>query len=296
MNAFRDISLVIGLFILLFLLWLASGGPQRTNTPASDSGNRAFFSFSLPDFSFGFPQYTPDYSSYGNSSKENTTPFNSSKYEGYVSISSIARSNDVDKEYVRLYVDRRSEPVNMTGWKLRSRVSAQTITIPQATQVFIPGGYNTIGSVIADSGNTIIVTTGHSPIGASFRTTLCSGYFEQFQDFTPSISKQCPHPSKEPPLTSSLTYLEDSCFDFIDRLPRCSIVTSFPKDISKGCRAYVSKYINYNRCVALYQNNADFLKDSWRVYVGRDDAVWRTRREIIDLLDTENNIVDTYSY
>ena len=56
------------------------------------------------------------------------------------------------------------------------------------------------------------------------------------------------------------------------------------------------KYFNYNGCVDAHKNDADFMGNTWRVYLGRSSSMWRTKNELVKLLDKDGKTVDAFSY
>lgn len=301
MNASRDIAIVIGLFILLFFLWLASGGPARSENRSERSSN-GVFSFALPTFSIAQP--STNYS--GNNTVDESTPVPEegvhdpgSVYEGVVSISSVTRSGDPEREQIRLRVSSgyRGEPISVTGWRLTSRITGRSVTIPEATELLKLGAQNTTGPILLESGDTVIISSGRSPIGLSFQTNICTGYLEQYQDFSPSLERRCPYPSFEDSLYSDPAAADDDCLDFIERIPRCSLITNFPDSLSRTCRDYVRDHFSYHACIAEYKDaGPDFYRGSWYVYLTRTEPLWKTRREAISLVDSDGGVVDTYTY
>ena len=84
------------------------------------------------------------------------------------------------------------------------RFSADVAVIPQAARLLSPTGQNILGDVILAQGESAVVTTGsvnvHTPYKiSSFKETSCTGYLEKLPDyaFTPSLSQNCPWPSKD---------------------------------------------------------------------------------------------------
>ena len=150
------------------------------------------------------------------------------------------------------------------------------------------------------SNTTIYVITGHSPIGASFRTNTCTGYFEQFQDFEPRLKKDCPLPDKE-----LAFYLDrksgfipsDKCIDYVEDLDQCTFnINSLPENIGGLCRDFILNELTYNGCIKIHKDDIEFYKNEWRLYLERDQELWKNTRERIRLLDENGLVIDVITY
>ena len=53
--------------------------------------------------------------------------------------------------------------------------------------------------------------------------------------------------------------------------------------------------INYDR-TEFRRDDDKFFKNEWRIFLGRNEEQWRTKREVIRLLDKDGRIVDVYTY
>ena len=89
---------------------------------------------------------------------------------------------------------------------------------------------------------------------------------------------------------------DDDCWNYIERLPRCEIPLNLPLDMQSECRTYLTSKVNYNACLDAHKNDGDFYKQEWRVFLGREQELWKNKREIIELLDSEGKLVDVYTY
>ncbi|MEK7480903.1 MAG: hypothetical protein AAB604_02265 [Patescibacteria group bacterium] len=154
------------------------------------------------------------------------------------------------------------------------------------------GEVNQLARFIVPSDSTIHVITGKSPFSASFRTNTCTGYFAQFDSYTPSIDQQCPRPSDEPAQGS----LNDACLDYIESLPSCRIPQNTLLDIGNTCRVYITNNINYRGCVANHKIDADFYRNEWYVYLGRPTELWKEKREHIILRDGQGTLMAELEY
>ena len=219
-------------------------------------------------------------------------------YDTYYYQSQIIEQNQIpliNQEYlvIRAASDN-SGSVTLTGLTLKSVASGKSITIGKAVPLPYPGVLNTTETVKLNPGETAYISTGFSPTGFSFRLNSCTGYFGQFQEFIPLLPLDCPTASLEavprPP-----NNLDDQCLDYIDTLPVCKIVTDIPNYFRNDCKNFLSK-LNYNNCVLNHRNSIDFYKPEWRIYLGRNELLWKSARETINLLDANGKVIDTKSY
>lgn len=222
---------------------------------------------------------------------------NASVYKDIVDFSFVARSNDPKQEYAQIRVNTTKEPINITGWKLTSKSSGQTVTIPKGTYLFFTGTTNTEENIYLNSGDVVYLVTGISPNGASFKVNKCSGYLSQFQSFTPYLSTYCPQPRNEDLSSIPKTVNNDACLDYIDYFPSCRIQTeTLPANWSYECTSFIYNKINYPSCVNTHKGDKDFYQKEWRVYLKRSEKIWKDRREEIILYDNNGKIVDTLTY
>lgn len=204
---------------------------------------------------------------------------------------------DVNEEYIELVINSSvSEKILISDWTLKSEMTGTTIKIGEASKLPYTSQINKESAVFVSGGDRIIITTGRSPIGVSFQINKCSGYLEQFQNFYPSISKQCPLVEDENLPTSGPNAFNDECWDYIESISRCETPLVFPLDMQYECRSYLTTEINHNACIDNYKNNGDFYQPEWRIFLDRETDLWKKEREIIELLDAQGKIVDVYSY
>ena len=208
------------------------------------------------------------------------------------------KGTDAEDEYIELYAsNRNNEKIAITGWTLESMISGKRFTIGGANEIYRSGIINSEPELKLAPNENVIISTGRSPVGASFRINKCIGYLEQFQDFYPSLSRSCPDPSDDFDSFAVLPANDFTCEDIVDRISQCEMrLNSLPIGTSNECSNFISNNISYTGCVKNHQNDLDFLGREWRVFLGRSEEIWRAKREIIRLLDTEGKIVDTYTY
>lgn len=322
----HDAWFFVGIFVFIFLIWVATGGPlhqiaftgprlaqpgalgggtylQLPRAPMGIGSNNV----SLPGSSDGGGSL-PNNSSNSGSQDQTVptftggTPFGTpSPYRGLVTMGhyvSGAGAVDPKNEYIEISIAQDAKiPVDITGWRLVSDASGRSISIPKGTEVPTSGVVNAAEDIVITPGNRAIIVTGGSPIGASFRENKCTGYFSSFQTFYPSLPQNCPMPSDELAAQYGANYIRDpNCISAVNKLSRCQVALSPPAGLSGTCQSLIVKYFNYNGCVEAHRAEKDFLSNTWRIYLGRSTPLWNTKYEIVKLLDINGKTVDAFSY
>jgi hypothetical protein len=202
-----------------------------------------------------------------------------------------------ENEYVTLYASSENKKkMLITGMTLKSRMTGKQQSIGDGVVVYYPNTLNSTEPVFLAPGETAYIISKRSPFGYSFKTNKCMGYLNKGnQNFVIGLSYNCPHILSYP-LPARPNAFNDNCLDFLNGVPTCTDRISYPSGLQPECKIFVEERSNYNRCIADFKNDKDFLERNWRVYLGRDESLWKGRREIIDLLDTKNNILSTYTY
>ena len=317
----HDSWFFIGIFVFIFLIWIATGGPMhqisftgpRLAAP-QELGGGTYLSLPRAPYGVGMgtnvslPGSSEGGGAVGGSSQQNAAPSlvggttfgESSPYRGIVRMSHYVSSpgSTAGNEYIELSVAQdASVPVNLSGWTLRSEVSGNSSTIPKGTEVPTSGTVNAIQDIVLTAGTRATLVSGQSPIGASFRENKCIGYFSTFQKFSPSLPQNCPSPSDELSSKYGGDYIRDTaCIEYVNKLQRCQVALTPPSTASGACQSFLVKYLNYNGCVDAHQSDTDFKGDTWRIYLGRSNTMWRATREVVKLLDINGKTVDAFSY
>lgn len=318
----HDAWFFIGVFIFIFLIWVATGGPLH---PISFTGPRLAQPgvlgggtyLSLPRSPLGIGDSNvvlPGSSSGGgplDSGPATTEPVPTftggsvfgpaSPYRGLVRMNhsvSGAGSLDPKNEYIEISASQNvGVPVDISGWRLVSEASGNSAIIPKGTEVPVSGTVNAAEDIVLSPGERAFLISGRSPIGASFKENKCIGYFSTFQTFYPSLPQNCPLPSNELSSFYGQNYIRDAaCIDRVSTYSRCQVVLSPPPGLSGVCQNFIVKYLNYNGCVDTHRQDPDFVGKTWRVYLGRTSSLWRTKYELIKLLDANGKTVDAFSY
>lgn len=318
----HDAWFFIGVFVFIFLIWVATGGPTHAISfdgpfisAPSPLGTGTYLSLPTAPFALGTSNIqlaNPDTgsgSSYvssgsgsltGGSSLDNVDFGPPSPYRGEVTLShyvSGAGSSNPDDEYITLSLASNAPaPVTISGWSLESGASGNAATIPNATPVPMSGSIQALAPIVLNPGDTAIISSGESPIGASFRENECIGYFAEYQQFSPQLPDDCPSPTTE--LENYYPdYIRDtSCIQYVKTLPACTLEITPPPGIGGACGQFLENYLSYSGCVQAHQNDTDFNGTTWRIYLGRTTAMWRPEYEVVKLTDQNGATVDAFSY
>lgn len=221
------------------------------------------------------------------------TAYNLKFYSGYGN----AQNQTPSQQYLQITLNSAAtEKVLLTGLVLKSVMTGKSATIGQGVYLPFIGGINANEQIYLNPGDTVYVVTGRSPNGYSFKINKCSGYFEQFQNFYPSINLVCPKPSTENmPLPPNA--LSDNCLTLIENLYQCQIFTStYPTGIEPACKQWIADTLNYSSCIVNHKDESDFYKSEWRVYLNQDYPLWKSSRELIELIGLDGKVIDTVSY
>lgn len=319
----HDAWFFIGVFVFIFLIWVATGGPLHpisftgpTLAEPGALGGGTYLQLPRATFPIGTSHANLPGSSGGSGTPENSggskgeplptltggssfgTP---SPYRGIVRMNhyvSGAGSVEPKNEYLEISVAQDAViPVNLSEWKLISDASGKIAPIPKGTEVPTSGVVNAAQDIILSPGDRAIVASGKSPIGASFKENKCIGFFSAFQSFYPSLPQTCPIPSDDLAVFYGPNYIRDPvCIDSVNKLSRCQVELTPPQNVSGTCKNFYMKYMNYNGCVDSHRGDSNFEGDTWRIYLGRTTSMWRATHELIKLLDINGKTVDAFSY
>lgn len=213
-------------------------------------------------------------------------------FDGFAAV----KAEKVNDEYLRIVSSAKAPaPITLTGLLLSGAAYGVNIPIPKSAELPILGTTVIRKDIVMPPGGRALVSTGRSPIGTSFRVNMCTGFLDQFQDFTPDLRKDCPEP--EIMLERANLSPDASCKAFVKKIPRCRVWSEpFPANISDSCKAFVTEKINYNSCVLVHNEDKGFYKNEWRVFLDGRDELWRDKNEIIRLMDAKGNVLDALTY
>lgn len=223
-----------------------------------------------------------------------------SPHAGSVSLSvGRARETDPHREYVVLKTNKSlTGNVSISNWRIESSETLAGTELGNAAYLPYSGEVNTELPVTVPSGTTLYIVSGRSPIGASFRTNTCTGYFAQFQEFEPDLKEECPLPENELSHNTQAGFVPNgACLDFIEDIDRCTLtLTQIPPQVGGACQRFILEELTYSGCVTAHKDEPDFYKKEWRLYLDRDQELWQSSRERIRLLDENGLVIDVVSY
>jgi len=264
----KEVFIFLAAIIILWVIWIASGGPETGGAKKGPFLTSPTTLQSVDEFS---------------------------KEKGEIFITNVigAKETNPNREYIEIVASRTNAgDVNISGWKLRNSIGKE-IEIKQADKLAYVGMLNNEEDILLSPGERVIVTTGSSPTGVSFQVNKCGGYLEQFQDFNPTLTKNCPHPVD----TAKNQLTDQSCVSYISTFPSCEIYTGqIPGDLSTECSDYVSNNINHNSCVDAHKNDSDFYSNEWRIFLGSNTELWDNTSDLIRLYSTNGNLIDSAAY
>lgn len=314
-------TLILFLLFLFILggVWIYTGGPERSQgegaflNPTWPFGSGGTYG-TIPGFSYTGATSSGYYgsgSSYGSSGSGGSsfldtlfgfrgTPVSKdSPYAGLVTLEmGNARASDANQEYVVLRTAYNLEKnITISDWSLEEDAGGIRVSIGQASAIPFLGQVNSQSPITLPPQSTVYITSGRSPNGTSFRVNQCTGYFEQFQNFYPELTRECPYPEDEILRKPEVIAGNTSCVDFVERLPRCEMsVNALPGTIGSACSSFILNELSYNGCINAHKNEAGFYRNEWRVFLNRDQEVWRNSYERIRLLDENGKVVDVVGY
>ncbi len=316
-DAIKDLLQFVGFLLLLGVIWFFNGGKdkaieQRTQVKVTDASGNVITNTNQPEGVSG--SSTSGTKAVATSTLQNGF-LTDAQYQNIANKSPLFKvvrishpsgsgGTDASREYITVSYRQYGEfippaRVNITGWTLRSQKTGHVASIGKA--VLLPSSYASTAvkgedDILIRLGDKVIIASGRSPIGNSFLINKCTGYFSQFQTFIPSLSQLCPV-LKDEPTPPAPNALNDRCLDYIKSWPTCKTqVNSLPQYLSHECQVFISEEANYNKCVSHHQPDEDFFSKEWRVFLNRSEPLWKSQREIIQLLDSNGKVVDEVSY
>ncbi len=284
----EDLKWFIGFLIFFIIAWFITGGISREVASP----------FISPPVPVGQTGTIPKTGSLPKDLKAVAEKSGTSPLKGVLelSVNNYGSAVSANEEYITLRLsDSAPSRVLLTGMTIKSEASGHSATIGKGAYLPQQGTVNPEEPVYLEPGGVVYVVTGRSPLGYSLRVNKCTGYFAQFQRFTPSLPIECPYPKTEP-LPPPPNSLSDACLEYIDDMRRCRIVPNPPEELKEECQRFIRDSFTYPRCVAAHKSDSDFYKNEWHLYLSRDLPLWKSTREVIKLFDATGKAVDTVTY
>ncbi len=220
-----------------------------------------------------------------------------SPYFGKVEFSSVKISH-TDPTLLKLTTNIGSQGyIDITGWTIQIE-DKESFIIPKGVEIYPTKDPIVSKDIIIRSGDKIYISGEDNPLGArdrNFRENKCTGYFTNVHDFPVSLSESCPKPNSD-----EITFFEPCCQKYINQMSTCEI----PKysDMEKyglteeyQCLDYLYSRFGYTGCFVRFSQDADFLKNTWHIFMGRNFSPPDTCYDLY-LYDRNGLVVDKYYY
>lgn len=112
--------------------------------------------------------------------------------EGYakIEVTKESNTNDSNTEYIEISIaPPNNQSLVATGWNIKG--VKYNLSLGKASNLFAQGLVNDQAPIVLSKESRLIISTGHSPIGVSFRENKCTGILGLYQKFTPSLTPSC---------------------------------------------------------------------------------------------------------
>ena len=224
-----------------------------------------------------------------------------SPHAGYVRFlnrtSSVKKSNPLEEYFVILVSNDTPIPFSLTGWKILDFNGKKSYTFGKGVSRLFPLGRNLRENIGIEAGTVIIVSSGKSPVGDSFRINRCTGFREQFKDFSPALKRACPNVREFlEKTTKSISFSDEVCYNVLSRIGRCEAVVGRTPGASSECKAFIQEDLTEKGCVAAFKNNPSFYLPEWRVFLNSKKEIWKGDSNALYLLDNQDLLVATLIY
>ena len=225
-----------------------------------------------------------------------------SPYAGYIALTiGNARETNPNAEYLimRAY-PLSTSTFNISHWYLQSYVTGERAALPQGDRVIERWRSPRSTDIFLEPGEEAYIKSSESPLNASFRENMCTGYIAQDKAIYPHLINSCPQPENEMRRFAQIPLDDDSCYNFIKQLSPCTTPEDDAvddADLSRACTTLIDTTFSYDRCVARHRNDPYFDDPgTWHIDLEEDDDLWRKEREIIRLMDENDHVIDVLEY
>jgi len=287
----NDLWWLVFIIVVLWFVWFFTGGPQSERAQGGP-----FLKPPAPLDTGETYGELPSLERSGNDGSQKGGA-GTSLFKDEVRIGAVenATFSNPQTEYIELQAPAGNKGlVYISDWTLKNS-SGKEARIGKAAKLLRAGTANTETPFFLAPGEKAIISTGRSPVGTSFQVNKCSGYLEQFQNFSPPLTGDCPSAATD--IYTSSRGLEQACGNYVATLPRCEAYTgTIPYGLSAACVSYIQTEINYNGCVETHKNDFDFYRPEWRIYLGRTVDLWENAGDLVRLYDHAGDLVDSKAY
>lgn len=183
------------------------------------------------------------------------------------------------------------DPVNITGWKIKSVRKGSEIIIGQG--VNLPQVNATLFDIWLKNGDSVDIMVGKSPLAANFHINSCFGWLSGLYNLDYSVN-YCSDGFN----FNDLTGLDSACQDLILGAGACRAPSADVLNLNKNsyqCRQWVEKNMNYDACVSRRINDSSFYR-GWKAYTGNSNLIFDQRHDRIELRDQNGVLIDQYEY
>lgn len=212
-----------------------------------------------------------------------------SPYKGKIEIVSLRGSGTApESEQITLANKSSIETISITGFRVENS-RGRSFEIPKGNE--LPGSSATANdSIRLRPGDQAVITLGRQERQINFRENLCTGYFDEFSKFSPSLSHRCPriNPREFPQLS-------DRCISKLGSVSSCRMMKA-DEFTDAGCIAFAQEHLNYSGCVRDHRERPDFYSKRWLVWMQHSGEFFRNVIERVTLKDQQGRAVDEHSY
>jgi len=161
--------------------------------------------------------------------------------------------------------------------------------IIQEAEYYLPRSSSKYNVMLTIKGNAMNFSSGVDESNSG-------GYYVLWPKDPLSFSTSC---SFQKPLERELLFLPEHCQDFILQKINFSscVVPQYPEDpniLQEGaaeCASYLEENFTYHACFQQYQNEPNFTKNEWHLYMNTDFI--NPRYDLLKLYDAQGLLVDT---
>lgn len=175
------------------------------------------------------------------------------------------------------------EKVNFTGWKVKT--SQGEFVIPQGVEKY--NSYIPQNDIYISPSQTVYLVGAKSPLGANYRTNKCFGYLNQ--------GFSCPSATK----IESISNLTPYCQNYLSNCSYSCQNPNYSQNLKIAtdyeCVNYINRHFSYAGCFNDYSNSADFLGNTWYIYVGSKNLA-DPLHDTISLYNPSGILISQYSY
>jgi len=212
-----------------------------------------------------------------------------SSFRGKVVISSLSgTSKTAEGEQLILTNKSTSDTISITGFAVQNSHGA-SFTLPKGHEL---PGFSAVANdpIRLRPGDQALIALGKQERQINFRENLCTGYFDETSQFSPSLAYMCPQPDPR-----KFPELSDRCIQRLDSVSSCRMLKT-DQFTDSACAAFAEAHYTYVGCVRDHRDRPDFYAKRWLVWMQRDTEFFRNVVEKVILRDTEGKMVDERSY